>query len=257
MRVIGMMLGIPEEGHRAVREKTIGNLRTKGDGQMKVDTAAVFDGALYADYIDWRRDHPSDDLMTELLTIEFEDEKGVRRTLTREEVLTYITVIAGAGNETTGQLIGWIAGLMARYPHFWREIVEDRSLIDNAIEEILRFEPTGHSIARYVANDVEIAGTTIPAGSTALCLIAAANRDENKYPDGDVFDIHRKITQQRTFGVGLHFCLGAALARLEARLVIDELATRFPNGWDVDWNAAALVKTTTVRGWEKMPLVLK
>ena len=98
---------------------------------------------MFAEYIDWRAEHPSDDLMTELLNAEFEDETGGPRTLTREEVLTYTAVLAGAGNETTGRLIGWTGKVLAEHPDQRREVVEDRSLIPNAIEETLRFEPTG------------------------------------------------------------------------------------------------------------------
>ena len=95
------------------------------------------------DYIDWRVEHPSDDLMTELLNAEFEDETGTTRRLTRDEILTYVTVVAGAGNETTTRLIGWAGKVLAEHPDQRRELVDDRSLIPNAIEELLRFEPPG------------------------------------------------------------------------------------------------------------------
>src|SRR6185312_4700258 len=100
-------------------------------------------GDMFADYIEWRSKHPSDDLMTQLLNAEFEDEKGETRKLTREEVLTYTWVIAGAGNETTGRLIGWLAKVLAEHPDQRREIRQDRSLLTRAIDETLRFEPTG------------------------------------------------------------------------------------------------------------------
>ena len=117
---------------------------------------------MFADYIEWRSKHPSDDLMTQLLNAEFEDETGTTRTLTRQEVLTYTAVLAGAGNETTGRLIGWLAKLLAEHPDQRREVVEDRSLIPNVIDETLRFEPTGHATARFVMQDVDYYGTTIP-----------------------------------------------------------------------------------------------
>ena len=109
--------------------------------------------------------------MTALLTAEFEDETGATRRLTRDEVLTYTQVLAGAGNETTGRLIGWLAKVLAEHPDQRRELVADRSLIPNAIDETLRFEPTGPHIARYVAQDVEYYGTTVPAGSAMLLLV--------------------------------------------------------------------------------------
>ena len=255
MRVIGMLLGIPEEDQVAVRNKTDANLRTEPGQPMEVKEENVASGDMFADYIEWRAKHPSDDLMTQLLNAEFEDETGTTRKLTRQEVLTYTAVLAGAGNETTGRLIGWLAKLLAEHPDQRREVVEDRSLIPNVIDEALRFEPTGHAIARYVMQDIEYYGTTIPAGSAMLLLLASANRDPRRYTDPDVFDIHREDIQHLTFGFGLHFCLGASLARLEGRVALDELLNRFPE-WDVDYDGMKLAPTSTVRGWERMPIVL-
>ena len=138
--------------------------------------------------------------------------------LTRDEVLTYTQVLAGAGNETTGRLIGWLGKVLGDHPDQRREIAADPSLIPNAVEEVMRFEPTGPHIARYVARDVEYYGTTMPDGSAILLLIGSANRDERRHADPDRFDIHREQGQHLTFGYGLHFCLGAALARLEGRV---------------------------------------
>ncbi|MGZ4692184.1 MAG: cytochrome P450 [Acidimicrobiales bacterium] len=255
MRVIGMLLGIPEQDQVAVRNKTDANLRTEPGQPMQVKEENVASGDMFADYIEWRAEHPSDDLMTQLLRAEFEDETGETRTLTRQEVLTYTAVIAGAGNETTGRLIGWLAKVLAEHPDQRREVVADRSLIPRVIDETLRFEPTGHATARYVMEDIEYHGTTIPAGSPVLLLIASANRDPRRYPDPDVFDIHREDVQHLTFGFGLHFCLGASLARLEGRVALDELLKRFPE-WDIDYDGASLAPTSTVRGWERMPLIL-
>ena len=149
--------------------------------------------------------------MTELLHAEFEDETGTTRRLTREEVLTYVNVVAGAGNETTTRLIGWTGKVLADHPDQRRELVEDRSLIPNAIEELLRYEPPAPHVARYVARDVEHYGQTVPEGSVMMFLVGAANRDDRRFPDGDRFDIHREVGQHLTFGYGIHFCLGAAL----------------------------------------------
>jgi cytochrome P450 len=255
MRVIGMLLGIPEADQPAVRDRSDAFLRTKRGKPMAVRQDAIANGDIYADYIEWRSKHPSDDLMTALLNAEFEDETGTTRTLTRPEVLTYTQVLAGAGNETTGRLIGWLAKVLADHPDQRSELVEDRSLIPQAIDETLRFEPTGPHIARYVARDVEYYGTTVPEGSAMLLLIGAANRDERRYDRPDEFDIHRTDGQHLTFGYGLHFCLGASLARLEGRVALDELLTRFPE-WEVDEANAQLAPTSTVRGWESMPIVI-
>jgi cytochrome P450 len=255
MRVIGMLLGIPEPDQTAVRAKSDAVVRTRAGEPLKVTQEALVSGELFEDYIEWRSKNPSDDLMTALLTTEFEDEDGQRRTLTRQEVRTYTEVLAGAGNETTGRLIGWLAKVLAEHPDQRRELVEDRSLIPNTIDETLRFEPTGPHVARWVAQDVEYYGKTVPAGSAMLLVLGAANRDERRYENPDAFDIHRPDVQHLTFGYGLHFCLGAALARLEGRVALDELLTRFPE-WDVDYDNIKLSPTSTVRGWEAMPLVL-
>jgi cytochrome P450 len=255
MRVIGMLLGIPEADQVAVRDRSDAFLKTEAGRPMEIREDAIANGDMFAEYVEWRAHHPSDDLMTALLNAEFEDETGTTRKLTRPEVLTYTQVLAGAGNETTGRLIGWLAKVLADHPDQRRELVEDRSLIPAAIDETLRFEPTGPHVARYVAEDVDYHGTTVPAGSAMLLLVGSANRDERRHEHPDEFDIHRDNGQHLTFGYGLHFCLGASLARLEGRVALDELLNRFPE-WDVDMADARLSSTSTVRGWEVMPLVV-
>ncbi|HEX4431615.1 MAG TPA: cytochrome P450 [Frankiaceae bacterium] len=256
MRVIGMLLGIPEADQDAVREHVDAKLRTVPGEQMKVSEGALMDTALFSDYIEWRAEHPSDDLMTELLNAEFEDVNGVRRTLTRDEILTYVSVLAGAGNETTARTIGWFMGLLDRHPDQRADLARDPSLIPGAIEETLRFEPTGHAVARYVTTDVEFHGQTVPAGSAITLIVASANRDERRWKDGERFDVHRPITQHLTFGIGTHYCLGAALARLEARVALEEFLARFPT-WEVDWDKASLSSTSTVRGWGTLPISVR
>lgn len=255
MRVIGWLLGIPEADQVAFRDSADANMRTEPGGQMDFKGGAVLSNELLADYIGWRQDHPGGDLVTELLHAEFEDENGVNRTLTRDEILTYVTVIAGAGNETTGRLIGWIASVLARHPGQRQELADDPSLIPAAVEEVLRFEPPAPAVARYVTRDAEFHGQTVPAGSALLFLIAAANRDPRRYPDPDRFDIHRASAQQLTFGLGPHYCLGAALARLEGRVALEEILKRFPR-WDVDWENARLAQTSVIRGWETLPIIV-
>jgi len=252
MRTIGMLLGIPEQDQESVRDSVDANLRTKAGKPMQFSEASV-SGEMFADYVNWRAEHPSDDLMTELLRAEFEDETGTVRRLTRQEILTYVNVVAGAGNETTGRLIGWTGKVLADHPDQRRELVEDQSLIPNAIEELLRYESPAPHVARYVSRDVEIHGRTVPAGSAMMFLIGSANRDDRRFPDGDRFDIHRKVDQHLTFGYGGHFCLGAALARLEGRVALEEILKRFPE-WEVDRDNARLASTSTVRGWETLPV---
>ena len=256
MKTIGMLLGIPEQDQQMLRDL--------GDEGLKLDEGVMPDGTatleqgmgkstMFGDYIDWRAEHPSDDLMTELLQGEFTDEDGVTRRLAREEVLNFINLLAAAGNETTTRLIGWTGKVLAEHPDQLRELGADRSLVRNAIEELLRYEPPSPVNARYVTTDVELHGQVVPAGATIILLNASANRDDRKFPDGDRFAIHRKVDHHLSFGYGLHFCLGAALARLEGRVALDEVLQRFPS-WEVDWDNAVQARTSTVRGWERLPV---
>ncbi len=254
MKVIGMLLGVPDEDQQTVRDRVNRNLRTEAGKPMEVSDNFI-DGEQFGAYIDWRAEHPSDDIMTDLLNAEFEDETGTVRRLRREELLTYISVVSGAGNETTTRLIGWAGKVLADHPDQRRELVENFSLVPNAIEEILRFEPPAPYVGRYVASEVELHGQVVPEGSPMLFLLGAANRDDRRWPDADKFDIHRTIGAHITFGYGPHFCLGAALARLEGRVALEEILKRFPD-WTVDTDRAHLAPTSTVRGWETLPVLL-
>jgi len=252
MWTIGMLFGIPEEDQAFIRDSGNKRLRTEAGQPMKT---RIPSGEVFATYLDWRADHPSDDIMTDLLQAEFDDETGTRRRLTREEILTYMNVVVGAGNETTNRLIGWAGKVLADHPDQRAELVADPSLVTGAIEELLRYEPPGTHIGRYVTKDVEWYGQTVPAGSAMLVLVASANRDDRRYPDGDRFDIHREFKLGLTFGRGIHYCLGAALARLEGKVVLEEILKRFPE-WEVDTGAAKLNPTSTVRGWESLPVTI-
>jgi len=254
MRTIGMLLGVPESAQEVARDRAISNLRTEPGKPMEVSADNIGQADFFADYVDWRSEHPSDDLMTELIFAEFEDETGVVRRLTRDEVLVYVSVLSSAGNETTNRLIGWMGKVLGEEPEQRRQLAADRSLVPNAIEELLRFEPPTPHVARYVTRPFDLHGVTVPAGSALLCLSGSANRDERRFEDPDRFDIHRKLGQQHfTFGRGIHYCLGAALARLEGRVALDEVLTRFPD-WEVDWQHATRAPTSTVRGWESLPI---
>lgn len=256
MRVIGMLLGVPEEFQEAARDRANANLRTEAGKPMDTTAENMMNGEFFSQFIDWRAEHPSDDIMTELLNVEFEDETGTVRRLRRDELLIYISVVSGAGNETTTRLIGWAGKVLAEHPDQRRELVADPSLIPGAIEELLRYEPPAPHVARYVTRDVEYYGRRIPEGSVMMMLIGAANRDHRQFPpDGDIFDIRREPRQHLTFSVGTHYCLGSALARLEGRIALEEILKRFPE-WDVDLAECKLSPTSTVRGWDTMPAVI-
>ena len=257
MRTIGMLLGIPEHDQDAIREQIDEGLRLKESGvpTITVDQMAEDQNSVFQEYIDWRAEHPADDVMTDLLQAEFEDATGTRRRLTRAEVLNYVNLLAAAGNETTTRLIGWAGSVLAQHPDQRKELAEDRSLVPNAIEELLRYESPSPVQSRYVTKDVEHYGHTVAGGSVMVLLTAAANRDEREFPDPDRFDINRKIGHHLAFGYGVHFCLGASLARLEGRVALDEILQRFPS-WDVDWDNAVAARTSTVRGWESLPVLV-
>ena len=253
MRTIGYLLGIPEADQEAIRDQLDEGLRIE-EGQVSRIVGELGDQAeLFGEYIDWRAEHPSDDLMTQLLNAEFEDEAGTRRRLRRDEVLNIVVLLAGAGNETTTRLIGWTGKTLGEHPDQRREIADDRSLIPNAIEEVLRFEAPSPVQARYVAHDTQHYGQTVPEGSVMVLLNGSGNRDERRFPEGDRFDIHREIGRHLSFGFGIHLCLGAALARLEGRVALDEVLNRFSD-WDIDYDTATQARTSTVRGWEKLPV---
>ena len=248
MRVIGMLLGIPTDQQEAVRDRLTGDQESRADSQ-----SLLFNADLLIDYVKWRRDNPSDDVVTELLTAEFDDEQGVRRTLTLDELLMYVNVLASAGNETTGRLITYCGQLLADHPDQRRMLVEDPALIPSAIEEVLRYEPPAIEGARYVAEDVELHGQKVPAGSALAVILASANRDERHTENPDDFDILRKATNV-SLSFGPHYCLGANLARIEARVVLEEILKRFPE-WEIDTDGAQFEVQPPLRSWAKLPVV--
>ncbi|RAV18444.1 cytochrome P450 [Mycolicibacterium sp. GF69] len=256
MKTIGMLVGIPDADQPAVRAHAHETLRNEPGKPLPVDKDHYFDGDMFAEYVAWRENNPSDDLITELLNVEFTDETGTTRGLTKDEIVVFLAVVAGAGVETTGRLFGWMGKVLAEHPDQRKDLVGDPSLIPGAIEELLRYEPPGPHVARYVAtDDVEFQGKTVPAGSALLMMLASANRDERHFDDPDRFDIHRKPGGHLTFGRGAHFCVGAPLARLEGRIALEEVLKRFPE-WEIDIESARRSRTSTVRGWDTMPAVV-
>ena len=187
--------------------------------------------------------------MTELLYAEFEDETGTRAADPRRGA--HLRQRArGRGNETTNRLIGWTGKVLAEHPDQRRELVENPRSIPNAIDELLRYEPPAPHVARYVDRDVEFHGETVPAGSALMCLIGVGQPRRPKVRRTRPLRHPPRVGQHLTFGYGIHFCLGAALARLEGRVALDEVLKRIPE-WDVDWENARRAPTSTVRGWER------
>jgi cytochrome P450 len=254
LRVVSALFGIPEDYQNRVLADGDKYVRTERGAQMTDNPdGPITDGEFFAEFVDWRIAHPADDLTTELLNAEFTDETGTTRKLRREELLLFMSVVAVAGSETTTRLIGWAGKLLSEHPDQRRKLVADRSLVPGAVEEILRFEPPALQAARYVTRDAEFQGSTVPEGSAIILLIGAANRDERRFgQDAERFDVTRSSRQHLSFGVGAHYCLGNALARIEGRIALDEIMNRFPD-WEVDLDTAVFSSASVVRGWDSMP----
>jgi cytochrome P450 len=259
--VILALLGFPDGLDERLRDQMDSALHLEA-GQEVASAAEVIDssgnlgGAVYSlipELCEQRRAHPSDDLLTVLATHQIEEPDGASRPLTLEEINSYVALIAGAGAETVARLLGWTAVLLARHPQQRAELRADRSLIPNAIEEILRYEAPSPVQGRWVETDVEIHGTTIAAGSKVLMLNGSGDRDDRHFDNADEFDIHRKIDRHLAFGYGAHFCIGSALARLEGRIALEQTFDRFGD-WTVDEDAVEWVHTSTVRGYHRVPI---
>ena len=176
-----------------------------------------------------------------------------RARLTLEQAVNFAALIGSAGTETVARMLGWAALALDDNPDQRAELVADASLIPNAVEEVLRYEAPSPVQSRWCVEDVEVHGGTIPARSKVVMITGSAGRDERAYPDADRFDIHRKFDHHLSFGYGIHFCLGAALARTEGRIALEETFKRFPE-WSVDMGGAVPLYTSTVRGYTKLPI---
>jgi cytochrome P450 len=254
VQVIGMLVGVPKEDQAsllAVFQKTMHE--GSADPEAKLMEGILAAAVWFNDYLDWREKNPSDDVMTQLMKFEFEDVDGGRRTLRRDEIVTYLTLITSAGSDTTATAISWAGSLLAQHPDQRAELVADPSLITQAVEEVVRFEPPAYHFCRWSTKDAEVSGGTIPAESIVVMIPPAANRDERKWDDPDRFDIHRDPKQVFSFGFGPHFCLGANLARLEARIALETILPRIPE-WTCDFDKAELTGGVDTRGWAALPV---
>jgi len=254
--VISSMLGVPEEDRESIREWTDGVLhRDPGETlpEQRLEGVQAQLWGYFARYVAERRATRRDDMMTDLLEAEIEVEGGDKRRLTDVEVLAFIGLLSAAGNETVARLLGWAGATLARFPEQRRKLRERPGLVAGAVEELLRYEAPSPVQARTVMREVEWHGGTVPEGATLLLLTGSAGRDEREYPDPDRFDVERDFERHVSFGYGVHFCIGASLARLEARVALEETLARFPE-WEVDWSRAEMVHTSTVRGYARLPI---
>jgi cytochrome P450 len=257
IQVIGMLLGLPSEDYASLRT-VLHASQNEGTADPNPDRRNAFAGIAatavwFNEYLDDRAANPRDDLMTQLLNTEFADETGTTRKLRRDELLTFLVLITGAGSDTTVNAIAWAGSLLGDHADQRRKLLQDPALVGNAVEEVLRYESVSYHIARTTTADIELYGETIPAGSMILTLPGSANRDERLHPEPDTFDITRKPGQIFTLSFGPHYCLGASLARLETRLAIEAVIKRFPD-WTVDYEDAQLTSGIDTRGWDRLPI---
>jgi len=254
--VIAALLGVPEEDRDMVRGWIDESFHLDPELGMYNDVSAEAMGKLL-DYVSAqlvdRQTSPRDDMFTDLLNGEIVDEDGEPRRLTLAQASSFALLIGSAGTETVARLLGWAALTLDNNPEQRAELVADAGLIPNAVEELLRYEAPSPVQSRWCTADVEVHGQTIPANSKVVMITGSAGRDERAFPDADRFDIHRKIDHHLSFGYGIHFCLGAALARMEGRVALEETFKRFPE-WSVDLGGAVPLYTSTVRGYSKLPI---
>ncbi len=259
MMVIGAMLGVPAEDGDDIRVWTDASLhREPGETNASERIRTVHQNlwGYFARYIAERRATPRDDMMTDLIEAELPRDDGTTRRLDDGELLAFIGLLSGAGNETVARLLGWTGATLARFPDERRKLVRNPGLIPSGVEELLRYEAPSPVQARWVTRDTTWHGTVVPRGSKMVLLTGSAGRDEREYRDPDRFDVERAMDRHVTFGFGIHFCLGASLARMEGRIAIEETLKRFPE-WDVRFDDAEMVHTSTVRGWARLPIVTR
>jgi cytochrome P450 len=255
---IAGMLGIPDSDLPEILDFI--------DTQMQVDTSLqlgernAFDDLqegqsdYFREQVRLRRDNPSDDIMSGLATLEFTDEHGVTRKLTDDEVVGNVGLLTAGGYETMTRFAGWTGDVLARFPDQRAKLVEQPELITNAVDELLRYESPSHANARTTTTELTWYGRVLPEGSVVLLIPGSAGRDWRAFPDPDTFDVERVFERHLAFGFGIHYCLGAALARLEGRIIMEELLSRFPE-WEVDRDNAEFVHAgSAVRGYAKLPI---
>lgn len=222
-RIMAELIGIPEEQRETFRELTESFIET--DGRTREESARRLQRIhdMFDDLLQQRRRRPADDLMSALLAAEVDGQR-----LTDDELQGFCFLLLIAGNDTTTSLIGNGIALLAEHPEQRAELVADPSLITGAVEEMVRLESPTQVLPRRATRDVELHGVTIPEGSRVLLCWGAANLDEREFADPARFDIHRGAPRHLGFGRGIHFCIGSALAIMEARVAFEELLRHAP-----------------------------
>src|SRR6185369_13337945 len=251
MRVIARLMGIPEEDYATFKRWSDAFLSTVGadrDDRMRnvQDMVAYFGQMAVA-----RRTQGADDLITALVEAEIEGES-----LQDWEILGFCILLLIAGNETTTNLLSNLLNLLVDRPDLWQQLRNDRSLVETVIEETLRYESPVQRLFRTATRDLEFSGVKITKGDRITIFYGAANRDAAEFPNPDEFRLDRDLRNHVGFGMGIHYCLGAPLARAEARITLNAFLDRFPI---LRRGQAPAVRQTTspvVFGFQRLPLVL-
>jgi cytochrome P450 len=254
--VIATLLGVPAADQDQVRGLIDSIFHLDPERGMVNDTSLTAQIELFGyvmDQMQERTAHPQDDLLSDLVSAEVADEDGQPRTLTAEESASFAILLVSAGTETVARLLGWAAVVLHEHPDQRAELAANPELLPGAVEELLRYEAPSPVQGRWTTEEIQLHGTTIPVDSKVLLLTASAGRDERHYPNADHFDIHRTFDRHLSFGYGPHFCLGATLARMEARVALQQMLERYPT-WRVDLSRAKRLHTSTVRGWVNVPV---
>ncbi|MGZ8753033.1 MAG: cytochrome P450, partial [Acidimicrobiia bacterium] len=256
--VIASLLGVPLSDQEQVRHLIDTTFHIEPGVGMINDTSltAMMElGGYLRTQLAERRVTPRDDMFTDLVQVEMAQADGEVRRLTESEAIAFASLLINAGTETVARLLGWAAVVLDEHPDQRSELVASPQLIPAAIEELLRFQAPSPVQGRWTTSEVQLHGVTIPVDSKVLLLTGSAGRDERKYPEPDRFDIHRRFDHHVSFGFGIHFCLGAALARLEGRVALEATLERYPE-WSVDLDRAVRLHTSTVRGWAEVPILV-
>lgn len=248
--VIADLLGVPVEDRHQFREWSTALVQARPDeglGGPGMTAAAALYGYFEA-FLEQRRRDPRDDLLSDLVQAEADGQR-----LSKDELLGFCLLLLVAGHETTSNLIGNGAVVLAQHPAARQRLVADPTLIPQAVEELLRFDSPVQGLSRTLRQDVTLYDTILAEGDSVLLLYGSANRDERVFPDPDRFDLDRAAGKQLAFGHGIHFCLGAALARLEARIAFAGLLRRVPD-WQVDPSRTARLTSGPIRGYASLPV---
>jgi cytochrome P450 len=258
VEVISTVLGVPADHRQQIRHWVDTSLHRE-PGQIEMDEinweAVTQLGAFYYSLTQERRDEPRDDMISGLIAAEVQRDDGGTTRLDDIEITGFATLLGGAGAETVTKLIGNAIVQFARNPDQWQRLLDDRSKVPAAIEEVLRYEAPAQYNVRYSLKDVHLHGVTIPAGKPVFLLGGSANRDPEAFTDADKFDIDRDRTEAQNlgFGYGVHSCLGAALARLESAIALNKLLDLMPR-YEVIWDRCKRVSMQNVAGWSNVPV---